>query len=190
MRRFVYGFVCASACALGACGSAPTTAAYNPDKDPYWEDPKWQVALLAAVQSVVHAPNDTPDLSSPGYRGTVQFSFHDGDIEDPVMVTSTGHPDLDQLMLQQVLTAVAPKPTGFDTSEPHPFALKLDMPTPLESFEYSVYGTINDWRVYPKDSIMAGTMGNTIVDFDYLDGMIQNIAVVKSSKDKILDGSS
>lgn len=192
MRRFTCGLLFAAACALGACASAPATtqAAFDPDKDPYWEDPKWQAALLDAVQSVVHAPADTADLSAPGYHGTVQFTFHDGDIEDPEIVQSTGHLDLDQLMLQQVVTAVVPKPTGFDAAEPHPFALELDMPTPLESFESSVYPAIDAWKVYPKDSIMHGSTGNTTVEFDYLDGKVRNVAVTRSSKDKDMDGAS
>ena len=190
MRRLLPPALLVSACLLAACGSAPTTAAYNPDKDPYWEDPKWQAALLAAVQSVVHTDSDTADLSAPGYHVTVQFSFHDGDIEDPQIVQSTGRPDLDQLVLQQVVTAVVPKPTGYDADEPHPFALELDVPTPLESFEYTLYPSIDAQKVYPKDSIIDGDMGIAVVDFDYLDGMIRNITIAKSSKDHVLDGSS
>lgn len=196
MRRFLPQLVIAAASVLSACGSAPASSTagagpgYDPDRDPYWIDLKWQAALLNAVQSVVHAPKDMDDLSAPDLHVTVQFSFHDGDIEDPRIVESTGHPDLDQFILQQVPTAVVPKPAGFDAAEPHSFSLELDVPTPLESFEDTVYPTIDAQKVYPKDAIMSGTMGNAIVRFDYLDGMIRDIAVVKSSKDHVLDSSS
>ncbi len=190
MRKLLLQAVLISACVLSACSSAPTAHGYNPDKDPYWEDPKWQAALLNTVQSVVHAPADTPDLSAPGYHVTVQFSFHDGDIEGPQIVESTGHPDLDQLVLQQVVTAVVPKPTGFDAAEPHPFALELDVPTPLESFESGVFAAIDAWKVYPKDSIMHGSTGNTTVDFDYMDGKVRNVSVIRTSKDRDMDGAS
>ena len=196
MRRLLLPVLLASGCVVAACGSAPAAPtavmapSYDPDKDPYWMDPNWQTALLNAVQSVVRSPKDMDDLSAPYLHVTVQFSYHDGDIEDPQIVESTGHPDLDQLILQQVVTAVVPKPTGFDAAEPHPFALELDVPTPLEAFKYTVYAAVDRWKVYPKEAIMAGATGNTVVDFDYLDGMIHNITVAKSSRVKVLDGSS
>ena len=197
------------ACALSACSSAPghfdpsaahfdpappssvsSAANFNPDTDPYWVDPKWDAALLDAVQSVVKDPTDTPDLSAPSLHATVQFTLVDGAIEYPEITESTGQPELDRLMLQQVVTASPPKPTGPHAAEAHEFIVDLDMPTPFETFEYSVYPAIDYSKVYPKSSILSGSQGVTTVGFDYLDGKASNITIVKSNRDRALNQAS
>lgn len=209
MRIPSYHAVFVMACALSACSSAlqhfdPTlgrmdpappisasaTPSFNPDTYPYWSDPRWQVALLNAVQSVVHAPTDTPDLSAPSLHGRVQFTLVDGEIEYPEITESTGQPELDRLMLQQVASASAPKPDGPHAGESHDFALYLEMPTPFETFEYSVYAAMEYWKLYPKDAIITGSEGVTTVSFDYLDGKASSVTVTKTSHDKLLDETS
>src|SRR5579859_4775275 len=182
--RYLAAFVLA--CGLSACGSAPV----HPASQAYWDEPYWQEQLLYAVQSMVHTPADTTPIPAGGIHGTVRFTLVDGVVELPEVTVSTGDPDLDRLMLQQVVLAQVPKPTGSHAGEPHEFELQLDMPTPYESFRYSVYAAIERQKIYPKDPIIAGATGNTTVDFDYLDGKANNIAMTISSKNKDLDKSS
>lgn len=184
---------------LVACGSAPPSADagaptlprfFDPAKDPYWLDPRWAKGLLDAAQSVVHDPVPVTDLTTVGPRVTIKFTFADGRIQDPAIIAGTGDPALDDLLLKQVITAQVAKPTGLHAEEAHGFLLDLDMPTPFESFQGSVYDSIDHQKLYPKDAIFAGTMGETTTDFDYLDGKANSIAIVKSSNNHDLDKAS
>jgi hypothetical protein len=163
---------------------------FDQSKDPYWEDPVWQKSLLDAIQSAVHDPVDPADMSTYGLHATVKFTFLDGVVEYPEIVHGTGDPEKDGLMLHQLSSAQLPKPRGLQPDQAHEFVLDVDMPTPFESFQSSVYGAIENWKVYPKDPIISGTTGNTTVDFDYLDGKSSGITMVRSSKDKMLDQAS
>jgi hypothetical protein len=184
---------------LSACASAPAPARqdsgepvahFDPSKDPYWQDPRWDKALLDVIQSVVHDPVDATGIASPGLHATVKFTFLDGVIEYPEITASTGDPELDKLMLHQVAAAQVPRPTGVGTDQPHEFELDLEMPTPLETFESTIYSAIEYWKVYPKNPILEGTVGETTVGFDYQDGKASSIVMTISSKSKELDRSS
>lgn len=177
-------------CALGACGSMPVASGahhFDPKTDPYWDDPRWEAALLNAVQSVVHAPDEVAGSPTPSLHGAVSFTLVNGDIEHVVLAESTGNPRMDELMLDQVATAHAPAPSGPHAGEPHDFILGLDMPTPFESFEYTVYAAIDRQKIYTKEAVLGGAQGNTTVDFDYTDGLASNVIIASSSKDKRLD---
>jgi TonB family protein len=187
----------ALATSLVACGSQPTVqdmdapkAHFDPAKDPYWEDPRWARQLLDAVQSVVRDPVGPEDQSAPDLHGVVRFTYADGNIQYPEVIQSTGKPDMDELMLRQVASAKAPLAEGIGSDAPHVFVLDLDMPTPYESLEYSVFDAIDRARVYPKNAILSGATGTTVVGFDYLDGKASNITRTKSSGDKDLDKAS
>lgn len=182
---------------LAGCASTPVTqdagaptANFNPSKDPYWEDPRWDKTLLDAVQAAVRAPADPADMSTPDLHATVKFTFLQGVLEYPEIVTSTGNPDLDKLMLHQIAAVQAPQGAGLRSDEPHEFVLDLDMPTPFESFRSSIYAAIDYKKIYPKEAIISGSAGNTVVEFDYVDGKANNIAMTQSSKSKGLDNAS
>ena len=153
-------------------------------------NPYWQAEMFEAVQCTVHLPDDTTSPATPDVHGTVKFLFANGKIEDPEIVASTGNPDLDKLMLQQVVTAKIPKPFGLHTGQPHAFELPLEMFTPYESFQYNVYAAIDRTKFYSRDAILKGDTGRTTVDFDYLDGKALNIVIAKSSGSKYLDQPS
>jgi len=194
MRGYRYLIACLLACALSACGSAPPQVIppphINPATQAYWENPLWQAEMFNAVQSKVHIPANLNTPGTHGTHGTVRFQFDDGIIKNPVIVASTGDPDLDKLMLQQVASAQVPKPTGPHADEPHEFELPLNMPTPFEWFENNVYAAIDHKKLYPRDPILKGKTGSTTVDFDYLDAKASHIVIVKSSGNKELDQAS
>lgn len=182
---------------LAACTSTSATrdsgepvAHFDPGKDPYWEDPRWDQKLLDTVQAVVHDPADPSDTSAPGLHATVKFTYLQGILEYPEIVTGTGNADMDKLMLHQLAAVLAPQATGLRSDEPHEFVIDLDMPTPFESFQSSMYASIDDSKVYPREPIITGIAGNVTVDFDYLDGKATNIAITQSSKSKDLDKAS
>ncbi|MFI4921647.1 MAG: hypothetical protein ACHQAZ_08420 [Gammaproteobacteria bacterium] len=60
-----------AACSSVATGTFEPVTDFNPVKDPYWKDPKWEKTMVIAVQSVVHDPVDAADTSTPGLHGTV-----------------------------------------------------------------------------------------------------------------------
>jgi|SRR5580698_1976839 TonB family protein len=188
MRVYGYSAAVALACALSACGSAPSSVrGSKPQAAPYWTDPRFDAALFEAVQSVVRYPDDVIDPSLGSIRGTVQFTIVDGKVQDPQMTESTGHPGLDELMLRQVASASIPQPTGSHADEPHAFSMELSMPT---AFELAEYTAINFRKIYPKEAILGGDEGSVTVDFDYLDGKASNVIVTKSANNRFLDGAS
>jgi protein TonB len=108
-------------------------------------------------------------------------------IEYPDIVQSTGDPDMDKLMLRQIASVQPPQATGLRADEIHEFIKELDMPTPFESFQSGIYGAIDAKKIYPKEAVMGGVGGVAAVDFDYLDGKISGITLVRASRDKDLD---
>ena len=129
-------------------------------------------------------------MSTPGLHATVKFTYLQGNIEYPQIVTSTNNPELDKLILRQVSAVTAPPVMGLRSDEPHEFIIDLDMPTPFESFQSSIYAAIDYQKVYPKYPIIYGVTGNTMVDFDYLNGKANKVAMVQSSNNKELDQAS
>lgn len=191
MRRYGYLIAIILTSILSGCGSVPHHA--KPGKhatQAYWNDPRWQASLLKAVQSAVHAPATVPSASTPGIHGTVEFLVVNGTIQNPVIVTSTGNPDYDKLMLRQVAAAKVPAPIGPHAMESHEFELPLDMPTPYESFQAVVYAAIDFRKRYPREGLMRGHTGTTTIDFDYTDAKASNITITKSSGSKPLDMAS
>jgi hypothetical protein len=182
---------------LAACGSAPASvdggepiAHFNPSKDPYWQDPKWDKTLVDAVQSAVRDPVEPSDTSAPGLHATVKFIYAAGTIEYPEIVTSTGDASMDKLMLHQIASVQAPQATGLQSDVAHEFVLDLDMPTPYEAFQQSIYAAIDYQKIYPKDALISVATGNTVVEFEYLDGKANSISMTASSGSKELDKSS
>lgn len=191
MREHRYQAVLILVCMLSACSSAPPQAnkpsLFYPPGQAYWMNPFWQAELFSAVQCVVHLPANSVSPATSRVQGTVKFLFEDGTVKEPVIVKSTGNPELDKLMLQQVVTAKVPKPFGLHTDQPYEFELPLEMFTPYESFQYNVYAAINRKQEYPRDPLLQDIMGITTVDFDYLDAKVSHIAVIKSSGNEKLD---
>jgi outer membrane biosynthesis protein TonB len=139
---------------------------------------------------MVHAPADAGDPSAPDIVAMVRFTIAKGAIENSEVITGTGNAVQDELLLQQVAAAKVPKIYGPQADTPHEFELQLKILTPVESFEYNVYAAIDWQKLYPKESVMRGAMGNATVDFDYVDGKATNIAITKSSRDRDLDKAS
>ncbi|HVA56166.1 MAG TPA: hypothetical protein VNI53_10295, partial [Gammaproteobacteria bacterium] len=182
------------ACALSACSSAPPQVTpppfFNMATQAYWMNPTWQAEMFAAVQCVVRLPANAASPAMPGIQGTVKFLFVNGAVKDPIIIKSTVNPQLDKLLLKQVVTAKIPKPFGLHTDQPHEFVMSFEMFTPYESFEYNVYAAIDRKQEYPRDPLLQDIMGITALDFDYLDAKASHIVMVKSSGTKQLDKAS
>lgn len=194
MRRYLCQAAFILACALSACSSTPSQSnvprSIYLGTQAYWLNPYWQAELLKTVQSVVHLPDSTTNPAMSAVQGTVKFLYDNGAIKNPTIVTSTGNSELDKLLLQQVITAKAPKPFGPHTDQPHEFELPLEMFTPFESFEYNLYAAINQKPEYPRDALLRDKTGIATVAFDYLDGKAGNIVVVSTSGHNDLDQAS
>jgi hypothetical protein len=182
---------------IAACSSTPAprdpgepVARFDPSADPYWQDPRWDKTFLDAVQAVVHDPVAATDTSTPGLHATVKFTFMDGSVEYPEIVTGTGNAGLDKLVLHQLDSAQLPKASGVDADKPHEFVLDVDVPTPFEAFQSSIYAAIDNQKVYPKDSLLRRVTGDISVDFDYLDGKVDNVLITQSGIDRDLSKAS
>jgi TonB family protein len=103
------------------------------------------------------------------------------------MVESTGRPDLDTVILHQLSSAKVPLPFGPRAREAHAFQLELTMPGPLEEFSYEQKIAVDKAKLYPRNAILDGAQGVSIVFFDNVDGKAANVHLIKSSGDKSLD---
>ena len=157
---------------------------------PYWEDENWDSTLFKTVQAAVRYPADLPDQSIQSAHAKVEFTFVDGRITDPEIAESTGYPDLDAAMLRQVASASVPKAFGPHATEPHSFAMQLEVPTPFEAFSYAEATAIDARKFYPKQALLEGAEGSVVVSFTYLDGKVSDVAIATSSKDKSLDNAA
>jgi protein TonB len=70
---------------------------------------------------------------------------------------------------------------------PVPTAQKVDTNQILADFTLSMKAAIDAQKVYPKEAVLAGETGETVVSFDYINGVVSNIKVVKSSGSRSLD---
>jgi TonB family protein len=182
-------WACLMLLTLAACSIAPGHA----KDDAYWQDQRWDEQLFKAIQSSVHYPLDgagQPIGEVISAHGKVEFTYVDGKILDPEMAESTGRPDLDAAMLQQVAAAKIPIATGSHAKEPHAIAVDLKMASPLEAFEYTLMQAIDAKKVYPKEAILKGTQGVVAVACNYGDTKAADVAIVKSSRDRVLDAAA
>jgi protein TonB len=97
----------------------------------------------------------------------------------------------------QPLSEVPPIPTPIPTPNavpvqpPSPPPIPTSRPTNPDSimseFAASALAAINAQKVYPKEAVMAGETGETVVSFDYVNGVVSNIHVDKGSGSRALD---
>lgn len=169
------------------------SAASYPSSDVgvYWQDEHWNRELLAALESSLHYPDDASGLPlrpvPESVQATVGFTYIDGKIQDPVIIKTSGRSDLDAAFLSQIISAQPPKVSGGHAAEPRPFYFTLTMRTPREAFETAVCKAIDAKFIYPKDAILAGQLGVTILKFQYHAGKASVIALLRSSGSKLVD---
>jgi hypothetical protein len=190
LAAFLFASFTACASTSGLSEAGAPKADFDSLKDPYWQNPRWDLSLIDAVQAAIHNPVDAADTSTPDYNATVKFTYLQGVIQYPEIVTGTGDAKLDELMLHQLASVQAPQATGIDADKPHEFILDVVMSTPFRALQDSIYAAINNWKLYPVDAVISGSMGNTTVDFDYSDGKAMDITVTQASKNKLLDRTS
>jgi len=97
----------------------------------------------------------------------------------------------------QPLSEVPPIPTPIPTPNavpvqpPSPPPIPTSRPTNpdniMSEFSASMLAAINAQKVYPKEAVMAGETGETVVSFDYVNGVVSNIHVDRSSGSRSLD---
>ena len=97
----------------------------------------------------------------------------------------------------QPLSEVPPIPTPIPTPNAVPVQPPQPPPIPntsrpapeniMTEFTSSMLQAINAAKVYPKESLLAGESGEAVVSFDYVNGVVSNIHVDKSSGSRALD---
>jgi outer membrane biosynthesis protein TonB len=171
-----------------------STASYSSNGgNAYWQNKRWYRMLLESVQSTLHYPTDAagqplqpvPELA----QVTVSFIYANGKISDPKIIKSSGRSDLDAAFLSQLATVQPPKASSSHAAEPHLFKLALKMRTPMQDFEDSICKAINAKWELPRDLILAGALGSTIIEFMYFKGKVSDIKVVVSSGSTLMDKS-
>ena len=97
----------------------------------------------------------------------------------------------------QPLSEVPPIPTPVPTPNAVPVQPPSPPPIPntskpapeniLAEFQASMKAAIDAAKVYPKEAIIAGESGAATISFDYVNGVVSNIHVDKSSGARSLD---
>jgi len=77
-----------------------------------------------------------------------------------------------------------PSPPPIPTSKP------VNQDTLMAEFQASMKAAIDAAKVYPKEAILAGETGTVTVSFDYINGVVSNIKVDRSSGSRALDRSA
>lgn len=118
------------------------------------------------------------------------------EFHDPVPVLPRTDPALPRQPEAQHLSEVPP----IQESVPSPTAQPVQPLPPLQRFQPStdlaaefagrMLQAINDQKVYPKAPLLQGITGETVVSFDYLDGVASNIHVDRSSGSHELDAAA
>ena len=100
----------------------------------------------------------------------------------------------------QPLSEVPPVPTPIPTPNavpvqppsppPIPTSKPVNQDTLMAEFQASMKAAIDAAKVYPKEAILAGETGTVTVSFDYVNGVVSNIKVDRSSGSRALDRSA
>ena len=100
----------------------------------------------------------------------------------------------------QPLSEVPPIPTPIPTPNAVPVTPPQPPPIPQTSkpapenimaeFSASMHAAIDAAKVYPKEAVIAGETGQVTVSFDYINGVVSNIHVDKSSGSRSIDRSA
>ncbi len=100
----------------------------------------------------------------------------------------------------QPLSEVPPIPTPIPTPNAVPVQPPSPPPIPtsrppnqdsiMAEFQASMRAAIDAAKVYPKEAVMAGETGTVTVSFDYVNGVVSNIHVDRSSGSRAIDKSA
>jgi TonB family protein len=116
------------------------------------------------------------------------------DFQQPLPVLQRNHPVPQQQERTEPLHQVQPVPTDVPT----PLAVPVQPPlSPIQQsqpsadvmndFSHRMLQAINDQKVYPKLQLVKGVTGVAMISFDYVDGVVSDVHVVKSSGSHELD---
>jgi protein TonB len=87
-----------------------------------------------------------------------------------------------------------PVPNAVPVQPPQPPPIPTQRSAPPENiaaeFEASMLAAINAAKIYPKEAILAGESGAVTVSFDYINGVVSNIHVDRSSGSRSIDRSA
>lgn len=123
---------------------------------------------------VVVDPAPVPELPTPLQHTEAEPQQPQHQDLSPVQPVPTDIPDANTLPVQ-----APPPPLGAQQSRP-----PEDMGS---AFLANILRAINDQKVYPKISMLKGDTGETVVSFDYVNGVVSNIRVDKGSGFRELD---
>ncbi|MGA9853904.1 MAG: TonB family protein [Gammaproteobacteria bacterium] len=84
--------------------------------------------------------------------------------------------------LPNAVPPMPPQPPPVPTPQP-----KVDINAIRADFYAQLKAAIDAAKVYPRQAILAGATGTTIVSFDYHDGTVSHVRVDRSSGDRSLD---
>jgi TonB family protein len=103
----------------------------------------------------------------------------------PVPQRSPQTPPLQEV---QPVQSQVPTPTTEPVQAPPPPLLPAQQPQGMVSeFAARMLQAINDQKVYPKLQLIKGVTGEAVISFDYVDGVVSNIQVDRSSGSHELD---
>lgn len=149
---------------------------------PYWENDRWAASMFQSVEAALNYPADA-DPQAQAVGATVQFTYADGKLQDAEIMKSSGSQVVDAAILQQIVDARVPAPSGPQSDIPHRFQMDVHMTTPLDTYLAAMQRAISVVARYP----LGDGPGKAMVGYDYFGGKLNNVKVTQSSHSKRLD---
>lgn len=132
-------------------------------------------------------------LSTAGRVG-IRFIYKDRTATNVELMQSSGDKDLDDSWINALkMTKLPPWPESYVTDNKMMgfWIGDYDLVEPSKLFS-GIRDAIQNAKVLPKDVLLYGSEGNgkPEVNFDYQDGLVSNVKIVKSSSDQEIDAAA
>lgn len=161
--------------------------------------PDFQSLSSMIIFGNIIAPKGKSEGKSSGKPMVIRFKYDNGKAQDIRIIQSSGYPKWDAALLQAVQNSrFPPWPVGYEnldktnTSYFYKENRQWKKSPGFKLFSKSLASAILHSVVMPKHVLFYGSKGTdiTTVSFEYLDGKVGNVKVVKSSGDKYEDAEA
>ena len=150
-----------------------------------------EILLALGVAAILIWQQVRPPVVSPPVRQPI-VDFPQQPLPLPHNVPVPKQPEQTEPLHQvQAVPTDVPMPTTQPVQGPPPPLSPVRQSRPpadvMDDFTHRMVQAINAQKVYPKLQMLKGVTGETVVSFDYVDGVVSGIRVDKSSGTHELD---
>lgn len=180
MKSWIYAVIGITVILFGCASSPPK---------PYWDNSEWVAALGAAVDSSMHYPLlEEAHNGFPSFIATVQFTYISRQLTHIEIIKSTGSDYIDHYIARQIeAVQTAPYAYGSYAPVPHTFQLVINLKPSKNDFYDAIRYDLNKNKHYPTAAWTNKQQGWVMVKFDYRDGSVSNVKIIKSDASEIIN---